>query len=85
MFDGPMDPLEVDAGGYKEMSSFFADQQRPRIRVPMRGGWAGDCRVSANNYMAIVIFIFLHIVLLGQFMLTNLFNHLVIIIELSVC
>ncbi len=29
------------AGGYKEMSSIFADQWRTRIRVPMRGDWEG--------------------------------------------
>ncbi len=35
-------------GGYKEMSSTFADQERPRISSQnARGG--GDCRVSANE------------------------------------
>jgi hypothetical protein len=29
--------IDIQTGGYKEMSSFFADQSRPRMRVPMRG------------------------------------------------
>ncbi len=39
--------LKVEARGYKEMYSFFADQKRPHIGVPMRGmgggggGWGG--------------------------------------------
>ncbi len=38
----------VRAGGYKEMSSTFADQQRPHISSPnARGEW--DCGVSANE------------------------------------
>jgi hypothetical protein len=34
----------------QEMSPVFADQQRPRIRVQMRGDWWGGCGVSANEY-----------------------------------
>ncbi len=40
--------LHCISGGYKEMSSIFADQKRPRIRVPMRGD-RGGCGVSANG------------------------------------
>ncbi len=37
-------------GGYKEMSSIFADQWRPRIRVPMRGRDSGiEGSLSANE------------------------------------
>jgi hypothetical protein len=31
--------FEYLPGGYKEMSSVFADQKRPRIRVQLRVDW----------------------------------------------
>jgi hypothetical protein len=44
--------FENSQAGDKEMSSVFADQQLPRIRVHMRGDWDGGCGcgVSANQY-----------------------------------
>jgi hypothetical protein len=39
--------IEPRAGGYKEMSSIFADQQRPRNTSPNAGG--GSFVVSANE------------------------------------
>ncbi len=38
------------SGGYKEMSSIFADHWRPRIWAQMGGGGGGKCVVSANEY-----------------------------------
>jgi hypothetical protein len=44
------------SGGYKEMSSIFADQKRPRNTIPNAGGGeGGGCRVSANEYTAVHI------------------------------
>ncbi len=42
-------PCGCQAGGHKEMSSIFADQQRPCIRVQISGG-GGSCGVSATEY-----------------------------------
>ncbi len=39
----------VPAGGYKDMSSIFADQLRPSYTSPNAGG-RGVCGVSANEY-----------------------------------
>ncbi len=38
------------SGGFKEMSSILADQQRPRIRAQMRGEW-GSWGVSVKQYI----------------------------------
>jgi hypothetical protein len=43
---------DPQAGGNKEMSSVFADQEPPRIRVQMRGDW-GSCGVSDNKYSCV--------------------------------
>jgi hypothetical protein len=42
----------LKSGGYKEMSSIFADQGRPRNTNPNEGGGGGGvaCVVSANEY-----------------------------------
>ncbi len=46
-------------GGYKEMSSIFVDQQRPRIPVPVRGDWWG-CGVSLSQPMSTAVHITWH-------------------------
>jgi hypothetical protein len=40
----------LQPGGYIEMSSIFADQQRPRIHVPVRGygGWVAGLQAMST-------------------------------------